>query len=162
MNRFAIGITVVLAAVCAGLAFHADACSERKVSTAQRRDRRISRVAIAGLVDVNQDGKSDLEVVRRVIERNGGRIDAEFRTDGTLAGKLRRGTDYIVLGEFPDKTAVSPRGARQFDSFMRRAGKLGIPVIPLKQLLANGSPSRNAERDAKSGFRPRRRPQQPY
>ena len=160
MTRLAIK-TILVFAACAGLAFHADACPKRKVSANEKREPQIPRFAIAGLVDVDNDGKSDLEVLRRVIKRNGGRIDAELGIDGKLRGKLRPDTGYVILGEIPDKT-VSPRAAREFDAFMRRARKLRIPVVQLKRLIAKGSPGRSAEPDLKSLFRPRRRPPQGY
>ncbi|MHC4405610.1 MAG: hypothetical protein ACYTG0_38685 [Planctomycetota bacterium] len=132
------------------------------MSATEKRDPQIRRVAIAGLVDVNNDGKSDLEDIRRLIQGNGGQIDAELRMDGKLTGELRPDTGYIILGELPDKTTVTPRVAKQFDAFLRRASELGIPVVPLKKLLGKGNPSRGAEPDAKSIFQPRRSPQQPY
>jgi len=209
MTRFAIRTTVMFAAACAGLAFHADACpkqrfircfrerprvsgqfcrrqtpraslsprrstlskemerdhagrTKQRVSATEKRDPQIQGVAIAGLVDVNNDGKSDLEIIRRLIQINGGQIDAELRMDGRLTGELRPDTGYVILGELPDKTTVSPRVAKQFDAFMRRANELGIPLVSLKKLLGRGNPSRGTEPVAKSIFRPRRPPQQPY
>jgi hypothetical protein len=128
----------------------------------EKRDPQVRRVALAGLMDVDNDGKSDLEVVRRLIIENGGQIDAELHIDGRLNGELRPDTQRIILGELPDETTVSPRVAKQFDAFVRRASELGIPVVPLWKLLEKGDPSRDAGPDAKSIFQPRRPPQQPY
>jgi len=69
---------------------------------------------------------------------------------------------YIILGELPDKTTVPPIATKQFDAFMRRASELGIPIVPAKKLLVSGSDFGTAKRDAKSTFRPRRPPRQPY
>jgi hypothetical protein len=147
--------TVVCLLACAGLVFHAHACQKHNVPPTQKRGRQIQRFAIAGLVDINGDGESDLEEVRRLIQANRGRIDAELRMDGKLTGKLRPDTECIILGELPDKTALTPKAARQFDVFLRRAGELGIPVVPLKKLLGEESPSRSGP-DAKSIFQLRR------
>lgn len=212
MTRSAIRTTVMFAAACAGLTFHADACQKRRfirylrerprvsgqccrrqtpraafsprkstlsteiarghtgipgrtkqgVPATEKRDRQIQRVAIAGLVDVNNDGKSDLEDMRRLIQGNGGQIDAELRMDGRLTGELRPDTGYIILGELPDKTTLTPKVAKQFDAFLRRASELGIPVVPLKKLLGMGSPIRGAEPDAKTILQPRRPSRHPY
>jgi hypothetical protein len=161
MIRFEVKLALMFAA-CAGLAFHADACPKRKVSTNEKRDPQIPRFAIAGLVDVDNDGESDLEVVRHLIKRGGGQVDAELRIDGRLTGRLRSDTGYILLGKLPDETTVTPGVAKEFDAFMRRAGELSIPVIPLKKLWAKGNPRRSAESDVKSIFRPRHPSRQPY
>jgi hypothetical protein len=79
---------------------------------------------------VKQDFDAACRVFTRVIE-----IDAEFRMDGTLTGKLRPDTGFIILGELPDKTTLTPKVAKQFDAFLRRASELDVPVIPLKKLL---------------------------
>jgi len=136
--------------------------TKHRVSTTEKRDPQIRRVAIAGLVDVNNDGKSDLEGIRRLIQGNGGQIDAELRMDGKLTGELHPDTGYIILGELPDKTTLAPQVAKQFDAFLRRASELGIPVVPLKKLLGMGSPRRGAEPDSKSIFQPRRSSQHAY
>jgi len=144
----------------------------------ERRDPQVRRFALAGLMDVDNDGNSDLEVVRRLIIQNGGQIDAELHIDGRLIGKLRPDTQRIILGELPDKTAAAPEVAKQFDAFLRRASEWAIPVVRLKELLSRGSvrSSRSADPDAKSIFSadpdaksifqprrpPRQPPQQPY
>ena len=116
------------------------------------------RFAIAGLVDINNDGKSDIDLMRRIIELNGGTVDAEIHSDGKPTGQLRRDTAYLILGELPDKTTVSPMVTRQFDAFMRRATELNIRVINIDELFKTGTRRAKSELDSDSVFRQRRPP----
>jgi hypothetical protein len=161
MIHSAIKTTAVFAAAWAGLAFHADACPRRRTPATEKPYPEVRRVAIAGLLDIDNDGKSDREVIRRIINLNGGQIDAELRMDGELTGELRRDTGYIILGELPDETTLSPRAAKQLDAFLRRARELGIPVVPMRKLLFSGDRSRRAQAGADSVFRPRQPPRRP-
>ncbi len=63
--------------------------------------------AIAGFVDIDGDNQSDLQEVIRLIQQNGGTIDAYQRDDGKNAGKqwgkITSDTSWIVLGRTPDE-----------------------------------------------------------
>jgi|GEM_PF-4183752 len=165
MTCYTMKITVIIVAVSAGLVVDALACPGQKAPNSEKHDRQIKRFAIAGEIDINGDGKSDLETIRYLIMLNGGQIDAELSVDGKLTGKLRPETKYIILGECPDKDTVAPKVAKRFDAFLRRASKLGIPVVSLKKLLSNG-PTRRApnynEPNYKSNFQPRPSGTGPY
>lgn len=161
MTRFVATTILISAAASAGFALHAGACPRQGAYGTEKREPRTGRYAIVGLVDVNNDGKSDLEKMRRIIKVNGGEIDAELGMDGKLTGELRPDTDYIILGELPEETTITPGVAKQFDAFLRRASELGIPVVALTELLQRGT-KRGREPNAHSGFRPRRPLQQPY
>lgn len=151
----AIAISV---AALTGLALHAEACPKQKPHSAENHDRDIPRFAIVGFVDIDSDGKSDLEALRRLIKLNGGLVDAELAVDGTIFGDLRSDTRRLILGDHPDKTKVSPKVAKQFDDFMRSAAELDIRVLHADKLLPYGSVRVAPERDATSGFpaRPKR------
>lgn len=162
MTQFTIKTIAIFAAACAGLASRAEACPRQRRPSTEKRDTEITRIAMVGLIDVDNDGTTDLESVRCIVKRNGGVIDAELGIDGRLTGKLRPDTQYVIVGKLADETTVSPRVARQFDAFMRRASELSIPVIQLKELLGRGSVRSGGEPDAKPAFPPRRPPPQPY
>lgn len=63
--------------------------------------------AIAGFIDIDGDNKSDLNEVIRLIEQNGGIVDAYQRDDGKNAGRMSGAvtseTSWIVLGRKPDE-----------------------------------------------------------
>jgi hypothetical protein len=156
MTRVAIKTILIFAAAYVGFPMFANSCPKQRAQTTEKRDAEIPRFAIAGLVDVDKDGESDLELIRQLIQRNGGAIDAEFRIDGTLRGELRRDTGYIILGELPDEAKGSPTVVEQFDAFVRRAAELKLRVLYADALLQDGSRRTARETDAGSPFRPRR------
>lgn len=63
--------------------------------------------AIAGFIDIDGDNQSDLQEVIRLIQQNGGTVDAYQRDDGKNAGKqwgkITSDTSWIVLGRTPDE-----------------------------------------------------------
>lgn len=157
MTPIPIKTAALFAAACAGLALHAMACPTQR-ATAQPANSQVTRFAIAGLVDIDNDGKSDIDLIQRVIKLSGGVIDAEIHIDGKPTGQLRRDTAYVLVGKLPDKTNASPMVAQQFDIFMQRVTELKIRVIQLDRLLEWGSPRTSAESDTGSAFRQRRPP----
>jgi hypothetical protein len=157
MTRIAIQITALVAAACVVLPPSAKACPVEK-TTNQRRDAQGTRFAIAGLVDIDNDGKSDIDLIRRIIERGGGTIDAEIHIDGKATGQLRRDTTYLILGKLPDKTEVSPMEAQRFDAFMRRVTELNIRVINVDGLLETGTRRTAPNLKGESIFRQRHPP----
>src|SRR6476661_7145609 len=55
--------------------------------------------ALAMKMDINKDGVDDYDTVKRIIEMNGGVIDAELRPDGKRVGDINVNTRYFVQGE---------------------------------------------------------------
>ena len=55
-------------------------------------------VALVGEMDVDQDGRDDRELVRNLITRNGGKIDAED-VNGEIQGTMTVNTRYIIIGQ---------------------------------------------------------------
>ena len=58
--------------------------------------------ALTGVIDVDGDGRSDLQMIRDLVELNGGVVDAYLGEDGKVNGEISVGTRYLVLGKFPD------------------------------------------------------------
>lgn len=59
--------------------------------------------AIVGFIDIDNDNKSDLDELIRLIESNGGIVDAYQKDDGKMSGKVTSQTSWIVLGRKPDE-----------------------------------------------------------
>jgi hypothetical protein len=92
--------------------------------------------ALAGFMDVDNDGTSDRELVRRIIELNGGRIDYELKDDGTVAeDKLSINTRYLVLGTKP--TERTGQGVlAEYNNLMNKVEDYNIEELSVQKLLA--------------------------
>jgi hypothetical protein len=98
-----------------------------------RKGRKI-RFALAGLMDIDNDGKSDQTQVKSLITMNGGIVDAELLEDGSIAGKLTPDTRFLVKGERPtDKTNL--KQIEGFTTITGEATRLGIETMTLETLL---------------------------
>jgi hypothetical protein len=95
-------------------------------------------VALAGLIDVDGDGKSDLDLVRHLVAVNDGVVDAYQEDQGKEVGKrvgdLNLGTRYLVLGEEPTEK-TSSQFLTERSEMVGKAAEFGIRSIPLKDLL---------------------------
>jgi hypothetical protein len=90
--------------------------------------------ALAGLLDINGDGRSDQEKVKSIIRLNNGVIDCELKEDGTIEGKLSSTTRYLVRGKAPtDRT--NERLTKGYSEIVGEATRLGIETIELSTLL---------------------------
>lgn len=127
--------------------------------------------ALTGVIDIDDDGRSDLQLARDLIELNGGVVDSYLGEDGKVVGSMSVITRYLVLGEFPEearKIALRDGWQKMNDE----ASDYGIEVITLGEFLSQmgyqpagravqlsrGSASSDSESDASEGssaFRPR-------
>jgi len=92
--------------------------------------------AIVGKIDIDGDGRSDLPLLLRLIERNVGVVDAFVDESGNQGGssKITPRTKYLVMGEKPtDKTKTEILDA--YNDMVKLADDNGVRVIPLKDLL---------------------------
>lgn len=93
-----------------------------------------TRFALAGLIDIDRDGKSDQAKVKALITMNGGLVDAELLDDGSIAGKMTMDTRYLVKGDRPtDKT--NQKLIDGFTTMTGEATRLGIETITIDSLL---------------------------
>jgi hypothetical protein len=98
--------------------------------------------ALAGMFDVDGDGKNDLELLRNLIKVSGGILDAEIGDDGKISGAMSVNTRYLVQGEEPnvtfsegqDSTAVQS-AAEIYSKMISDAGNLGVKIISLEEFL---------------------------
>lgn len=92
------------------------------------------RFALAGILDVDGDGDSDLELVRNIIRSNNGEIDAEMTEQGDFTGTMSVKTRYLVVGDRP--TDTSPQQFRDtFSRMLSEANEYSIERIDLQKLL---------------------------
>jgi hypothetical protein len=90
--------------------------------------------ALAGVVDIDGDGQSDIELAKELITLNGGILDAYEKDDGKVQGELTAITRYLVLGDIPD---ANVHGAMQgaFHEMSKTASSYGVQTITLPQFL---------------------------
>jgi hypothetical protein len=90
--------------------------------------------ALTGFIDVDSDGRSDMELARELIEMNDGIVDAYLKEDGTMEGEMTASTRYLVLGETPESPALA-RLSKGFNDMSGEASKLGVEKITLPEFL---------------------------
>ena len=92
---------------------------------------RAEHFALAGLIDLDDNGQSDLQRVRDMIAINGGVIDAEVDETGKRTGQMSINTKYLVLGKEP----VSEGKINAYSDIRSEAQTLGVRTIPLMEFL---------------------------
>jgi hypothetical protein len=91
--------------------------------------------ALAGLIDVDRDGKSDLDLVLNLIRMNGGVVDCWQGEDGKMNGKITADTNYLIRGPSPDETA-SKVSTRVFTDAAVAADNFAVKKVTLQEFLA--------------------------
>ena len=90
--------------------------------------------AINGVIDVDGDGKSDLQMVRDLVDLNGGVVDAYLGEDGKVNGEITVNTRDLVLGKFPD-SATQTGMQKGWQQMIDDAKTNGVEVIKLDKFL---------------------------
>ncbi len=90
--------------------------------------------SIAGVVDMDGDGKSDLGDLRNLITMNGGVVDSELDDQGNLKGEMSYKTRFLVMGEQPD-AKTSAKMLAGYSKMIDQADSLGIQKISLADLM---------------------------
>ncbi len=90
---------------------------------------------IAGFIDLNDDGKDDLDKLKSIIAASGGAVDASPDATGAKQGNMKVSTRYLIQGEFPNDTR---RGAWRdsWKNLDEEAEQLGIEKIALDEFLS--------------------------
>jgi hypothetical protein len=85
-------------------------------------------------MDLDGDGKSDLQTVIHIITMNGGVVDCHITDEGERHGDFTSKSRYLVMGDDPDETASQARldAHRQI---LLDAEQRGLMKITLKDLL---------------------------
>ncbi len=92
---------------------------------------------LAGVIDIDGDGKDDRAIVRNCIKRSGGKIVAELLPDGTVQGEVRAEVRYFVRGEAAGAVRMArdrlEAEARDFGAYVLTVDKLidllGLPRV---------------------------------
>ena len=90
--------------------------------------------ALTGLIDIDGDGQSDMELARQLIELNGGIVDAYLKDDGKMEGEMTANTRYLVLGDIPE-SATRTVIKDGFHAMSKEAASLGVQTITLPQFV---------------------------
>ena len=91
--------------------------------------------ALGWRIDIDDDAKSDLELVRNVIAMNGGVVDFWLTDDGQAHGEMTTNTRYLITGGEPGVND-RPEVIRAYSDVNSRATELGIRAMPVVELLA--------------------------
>lgn len=92
--------------------------------------------ALAGILDMDGDGKNDIQELKSVIALNNGKVDAEPGENGTVAGEMTVDTRYLILGEFPETTVTDRENQiKAWQTMTESADRLGIETIALDEFL---------------------------
>ena len=92
-------------------------------SPAWRPGKRV-RFALAGMMDIDGDRRSDRNLVRSLLAASGGQIDAEMHEDGVIEGVMTSATRYLVLGETPDERS-DPKVLSSYSSMNEASAGVG-------------------------------------
>ncbi len=89
--------------------------------------------AIAGFIDMDNNGINDVEQLVKLLEANGGVVDG-YQNEDKQVRRLEETTDFLIIGKRPDE------GAREeermtFTNFTKAAYEFNTPQISLDQLL---------------------------
>ncbi len=119
-------------------------------------------VALAGTIDVDGDGISDLNVVQSRIEQNGGRVVAKEDENGEVTGAIDASTRYLVIGDEP----TNPASLKGYTELIEAGKKYGTQQLSLRELyhaLGFQGEARVERLDAggSTNFVPRLPPQRP-
>jgi hypothetical protein len=91
-------------------------------------------LALTDGLDIDGDGKSDLQVIRNLITMAGGVVDAWLDEEGNLHGSMDGNTRFLVVGLQHDHTTdPTLRDARK--DMLNKAEALGVRPITLQDLL---------------------------
>ena len=115
---------------------------DKVYSPAWRPGRKVG-FALVGVMDVNGDGKDDINQIRELIGTAGGSIDAEISPEGTSTGQMTYNTSWLVLGtdlSLPENASDEMRQqqaakATQYAEFMKLARQNGVQQISLDKLM---------------------------
>lgn len=91
--------------------------------------------ALAGLLDIDGDGRSDLQAVMNFIAINGGAVDCYITDAGKLEGQITVNTNCLILGTAPTDKEGDARQREAFSKMMGEADQLRLPKIQLTELL---------------------------
>lgn len=91
-------------------------------------------LALAGLMDIDGDGRSDLQTVLNLIKVNGGVVDAYINDAGKTVGQISINTSCLILGDAPTERSTSAQ-RDSFTQLQKDADELRLEKMQLAELL---------------------------
>lgn len=98
---------------------------------------RVVKIALAGDIDIDGDGRNDNSAIKGQILAAGAEVAAEISSTGAVTGKLDPTIRFMVVGQDPD--ASNDQNAQVIaimGNVKARAAELGLTVIPAWKLEA--------------------------
>ncbi len=90
--------------------------------------------AITGVIDFDDDGRSELEQLKQIIALSNGKVDAVPGENGTIDGKMTVDTRYLILGEHPSDARQGDLRVA-WEKMSDEANTLGIETLTLDEFL---------------------------
>lgn len=130
-------------------------------SPAWRAGRKVG-FALVGEMDINGDGRDDLEQVTQLIALGGGIVDAQKPAKGNESGTIDYNTSWLVLGTdltlpenaTDDQRADNAARLAAYKSFINKGRKYGVQEISLDKLMGYLK-TKSADRTVPLGSRSR-------
>jgi hypothetical protein len=98
---------------------------------------RVVKIAIAGNIDIDGDGRSDNSAIKGQILAAGAEVAAEISSTGAVTGQLDPTIRFLVVGQDPDATDdQNAQAIATMGNVKARAAELGLTVIPAWKLEA--------------------------
>ena len=98
---------------------------------------RVVKIALAGDIDIDGDGRSDNSAIKGQILAAGAEVAAEISSTGAVTGTLDPTIRFLVVGQDPDSIDDSNAQAiATLGNVKARAAELGLSVIPAWKLEA--------------------------
>ncbi|QDU88641.1 hypothetical protein Pla175_20210 [Pirellulimonas nuda] len=94
----------------------------------------VQHFALAGVIDLNGDGRNDLELAKNLIRQNGGAVDAYVEEDGKVVGAISVNTTQLVLGDQPDDPKLSD-ARTGWQELSKQADQFGVSTVQLGRFL---------------------------
>jgi len=93
------------------------------------------RFALTGVIDLDGDGQSDMQLARELIELNGGIVDAYLTDEGEVKGEITANTRYLVLGDVPE-SVTQVKLQKGWNDMSQEATSVGVESISVPEFLA--------------------------
>jgi hypothetical protein len=90
--------------------------------------------ALTGVIDIDGDGQSDMQLAQDLIKMNGGIVDAWLKDDGKMEGEITANTRYLVLGDYPD-AAIKSAMQEGYQAMSKKATERAVQTITLPQFI---------------------------
>lgn len=101
------------------------------------------RIALAGDIDIDGDGRSDVDQLRSMIELAGAEVAAVITKSGAVEGKLDASVRFLVVGDQPDLGDSNAVSSEQNAQALAEIGRIkaeavekGVTIIPAWKLQA--------------------------